>query len=896
MKKDKQIESWKKFFEPQEVEDKWYQFWEEKNLFRADEYSAKPPFSIVIPPPNVTGSLHMGHALNNTLQDILARYKRMDGYNVLWLPGTDHAGIATQNVVEKQLAEEGLDRHKLGREAFIERVWKWKQEYGGQIIKQLKKLGSSCDWSRERFTMDEGLSLAVREVFVRLFREGLIYRGDYIINWCPRCQTALSDLEVEHEQEEGHLYYIKYPLEESKEFLVVATTRPETMLGDTAVAVHPEDRRYMKFIGRKVILPLMNRKIPIIADSYVAQDFGTGALKVTPAHDANDFEIGRRHGLEVIRVIDEAGRMNENAGRYAGQSRFQCRKDVVRDLKNLNLMKKIEPFLHNVGHCYRCKTIIEPTVSKQWFVRTRPLAEPAIEAVKKGETRIIPAIWENTYFEWMYNIRDWCISRQIWWGHRIPAWYCRGCGEINVSTVEVKNCAFCGSSLLEQEQDVLDTWFSSALWPFSTLGWPQKTRDLEVFYPTSVLVTGFDILFFWVARMMMMGIKFMGQVPFRDVYIHALVRDAEGQKMSKSRGNVVDPLVVIEKFGTDAFRFTLAAFAAQGRDIRLSEERLAGYRNFANKIWNASRFTLANLQDYDHHGEEAEVKGQMSLADRWIISRVNRAIKEVRQSLDSYKFNEAASAIYQFLWHEFCDWYIELVKPILNQKNNADQRWLAQYTLCRVLDISLRLLHPFMPFITEEIWQKLPGNEGSIMVAEFPRVREEEIQSSVEAEMELIMEIISSIRNLRSELNIAPSRKVEVILDVPDQQVLNNLQQNQIYLENLALANKIIWQSRGEKPKASATAIIGPVELFLPLQGLIQLDEEERRIKKEITKIEEELARANLKLHNEEFLQKARPEAVLKEKEKARLLTEKITKLQQGLERVQAWMKEISPT
>lgn len=893
MKKEKQIESWKKVFEPQEVEDKWYHFWEGKNLFRADEYSPKPPFSIVIPPPNVTGSLHMGHALNNTLQDILARYKRMDGYNVLWLPGTDHAGIATQNVVEKQLAEEGTDRHKLGREAFIERVWKWKQEYGGQIIKQLKKLGSSCDWSRERFTMDEGLSLAVREVFVRLFREGLIYRGDYIINWCPRCQTALSDLEVEHEQEEGHLYYIKYPLEDAKEFLVVATTRPETMLGDTAVAVHPEDRRYMKFIGRKVILPLMNRKIPIIADSYVAQDFGTGALKVTPAHDANDFEIGRRHGLEVVRVIDDAGRMNENAGRYAGQSRFQCRKEVVKDLKNLNLMKKIEPFLHNVGHCYRCKTIIEPTVSKQWFVRTKPLAEPAIEAVKKGETRIIPAIWENTYFEWMYNIRDWCISRQIWWGHRIPAWYCQSCGEINVSTTEVRKCAFCGSNQLEQEQDVLDTWFSSALWPFSTLGWPQRTRDLEVFYPTSVLVTGFDILFFWVARMMMMGLKFMGQVPFRDVYIHALVRDAEGQKMSKSKGNVVDPLVVIEKFGTDAFRFTLAAFAAQGRDIRLSEERLAGYRNFANKIWNASRFTLTNLQDYDHGQKVAEAKGQLSLADQWILSRLNRTIKEVRQSLDNYKFNEAASAIYQFLWHEFCDWYIELVKPVLNQKNNADQRWLAQHTLRRVLDVSLRLLHPFMPFITEEIWQHLPGNEGSIMIAEFPRVQEEEIQSAVEAEMELIMEIISSIRNLRSELNIAPSRKVEVILDVHDQQVLNNLQQNQIYMENLALANKITWQSSGGKPKASATAVIGPVEVFLPLQGLIHLDEEEKRIKKEIGKIEEELARANLKLHNEEFLQKARPEAVFKEKEKARLLTEKITKLQEGLARVQAWMKEI---
>lgn len=893
MKQEKKLANWKKVYEPQQVEDKWYRFWEEQNLFRADEYSSKPPFSIVIPPPNVTGSLHMGHALNNTLQDILARYKRMDGYNVLWLPGTDHAGIATQNVVEKQLAEEGTDRHKLGREAFIERVWKWKQEYGGQIIKQLKKLGSSCDWSRERFTMDEGLSLAVREVFVRLFREGLIYRGDYIINWCPRCQTALSDLEVEHEQEQGNLYYIKYPLDDAKEFLVVATTRPETMLGDTAVAVHPEDKRYMKFIGRKVILPLMNRKIPIIADSYVTQEFGTGALKVTPAHDANDFEIGRRHRLEIIKVIDEAGKMNEQAGRYAGQSRSQCRKEVLKDLKNLNLLKKIEPFLHNVGHCYRCKTIIEPTLSKQWFVRTKPLAEPAIEAVKKGETRIIPGIWENTYFEWMFNIRDWCISRQIWWGHRIPAWYCQDCGEINVSSEEPERCALCGSNHLEQEQDVLDTWFSSALWPFSTLGWPQKTKDLEVFYPTSVLVTGFDILFFWVARMMMMGLKFMGQVPFRHVYIHALVRDAEGQKMSKSKGNVVDPLVVIEKYGTDAFRFTLAAFAAQGRDIRLSEERLAGYRNFANKIWNASRFTLSNLQDYDDQRQPCAGENQMTLADRWILSRVNRTIKEVRQSLDNYKFNEAASAIYQFLWHEFCDWYIELVKPVLNQEKNPDQRWWAQHTLREVFDIALRLLHPFMPFITEEIWQYLPGTKGSIMVADFPQFSEEQIQEKVEKEMEMIKQVIGAIRNLRSEMNIPPAKKVEVVLDTPSIEVLPTLAENQIYIENLALAGKITLQSGGEKPKASATAVIGAVEIFLPLRGLIKLDEEEKRINKEIAKLEEELARTNLKLHNEEFLQKARPEAVLKEKEKGQVLMEKMAKLKEGLARVQAWMKEV---
>jgi len=891
VKKEQEIKTWEKVYNPQKVEEKWYQFWEDKSLFRADEGSVRPPFSIVIPPPNVTGSLHMGHALNNTLQDVLARYKRMDGFNVLWLPGTDHAGIATQNVVEKQLAEEGTNRHKLGREAFVERVWKWKIEFGGQIIKQLKKLGSSCDWSRERFTMDEGLSLAVKEVFVRLYREGLIYRGDYIINWCPRCQTALSDLEVEHEQEQGHLYYIKYPLEDSKEYLVVATTRPETMLGDTGVAVHPEDKRYMKFIGENVILPLMNRKIPVIADGYVTQEFGTGALKVTPAHDANDFEIGRRHGLEVIRVIDDAGKMNTQAGRYAGQQRFQCRKEVVKDLKDLNLLKKIENFLHNVGHCYRCKTVIEPMVSKQWFVRAETLARPAIEAVQKRATGIIPPVWESTYFEWMNNIRDWCISRQIWWGHRIPAWYCSDCGEVTVSVQPIDQCAACASSRVEQEQDVLDTWFSSALWPFSTLGWPEKTKDLKIFYPTSVLVTGFDILFFWVARMMMMGIKFMGDVPFKDVYIHALVRDADGQKMSKSRGNVVDPLVVIEKFGTDAFRFTLSAFAAQGRDVRLSEERLAGYRNFANKIWNASRFTLSNLQGYNPHQAPGQV--DLTLADRWILSRVNRTIGEVRQGLDSYKFNEAASAIYQFLWHEFCDWYIELIKPVLYQENDPEPKWVAQNTLVRVLDIALRILHPFMPFITEEIWQLLPGNEGSIMVAEFPKVQEGEVQPETEAEMELVMGVIGAIRNLRSELNVPPSKTVEVILHSGKEDDLNPLRINRVYIESLAHTGEISLQSAGEKPKTAATAIVGDIEVFLPLKGLINLDDEERRIIKEISKVEEEMTRTNLKLHNEEFLRKARLEAVEKEKEKARGLAEKGAKLQEGLERVQGWKKGI---
>jgi valyl-tRNA synthetase len=832
----------------------------------------------------------MGHALNNTLQDVLSRYKRMDGFNVLWLPGTDHAGIATQNVVEKQLAEEGTDRHRLGREAFIQRVWKWKEQFGGHIIKQLKKLGSSCDWSRERFTMDEGLSQAVREVFVRLYREGLIYRGDYIINWCPRCQTALSDLEVEHQDEQGHLYYIQYPLDGSQTFLTVATTRPETMLGDTALAVNPQDDRYKASIGKTAVLPLMDRRIPVIGDGYVALDFGTGVLKVTPGHDPYDFEIGRRHGLDIIKVIDEAGNMSAEAGKYAGLGRFEAREKVVKDLKNLGLLQKIEPFPHSVGHCYRCKVTIEPLVSKQWFVKVKPLAERAVAAVVEGRTRIIPPVWESTYFEWMNNIRDWCISRQIWWGHRIPAWFCGKCNEVIVSTEAVDRCPACGPGSLRQETDVLDTWFSSALWPFSTLGWPKKTKDLQVFYPTAVLVTGFDILFFWVARMMMMGLKFMGDVPFREVYIHALVRDAEGQKMSKSRGNVIDPLEVIEKFGTDSFRFTLAAFAAQGRDIRLSEERIAGYRNFANKIWNASRFTLTNLDGYDP--ENPPGRTELTFADQWILSRVNRVVGEVRAGLDSYKFNEAASAVYQFLWHEFCDWYIELSKPALHQDQDPSRKWLTQNVLARVLDTSLRLLHPFMPFITEEIWQNLPGNHGSIMVAEFPRVQEKELSPREEAQMELIMKVIGAIRNLRSEMEIPPGRKIEAILYCPKKETLDVLEENRLYVENLGRTERLDLQSGGQRPKASATAIVDEVEVYLPLKGLIDLDEEERRVQKELTKVLEDLSRTQRKLENMDFVNRAKPEAVEKEKEKARAMAAKAAKLRESLERVRGWRKE----
>ncbi|MFH1625434.1 MAG: valine--tRNA ligase, partial [Pseudomonadota bacterium] len=718
------VKELEKGYDPAKVEDKWSARWIENGYFEADANDSRKAFSIVIPPPNVTGSLHMGHALNNTLQDILVRFKRMDGFNVLWMPGTDHAGIATQNVVERELAQKGINRHSFGREKFIEEIWKWREEFGGIIINQLKKLGASCDWSRERFTMDEGLSKAVREVFVRLYQENMIYRSDYIINWCPRCQTALSDLEVEHEETKGYLYYLKYPLYNSKKSIVVATTRPETMLGDTAVAVNPSDERYKRLIGKEAILPVIGRRIPIVADEFVDKDFGTGAVKVTPAHDLNDFEIGLRHGLEVVTIMDAASRMNDNAGPYGGLDRFKCRKEIIEEFQKNGTLKKKEVYSHKIGHCYRCKTIIEPALSKQWFVKVKPLAEPAIEAVQDGRIRIIPKSWEKTYFEWMNNIKDWCISRQIWWGHRIPAWYCHDCGEIIVSREDPTHCSKCQSSNIRQDTDVLDTWFSSALWPFSTMGWPEHTKELEVFYPTSVLVTGFDILFFWVARMIMMGIKFMGDVPFHDVYIHALVRDIEGKKMSKSKGNVIDPLVIIEKYGADAFRFTLAAFAAQGRDIKLSEERISGYRNFANKIWNASRFSVMNLEGY-HQDLVDKDSIEYSLCDRWVVSRLNRTIDQVNDALENYKFNEAAHFLYQFVWHEFCDWYIELMKPNLSQTGDPRLRLSSQHVLLDVLNTVLRLLHPFMPFITEEIWHMLPNNGGSIAVNRYPKSQSE---------------------------------------------------------------------------------------------------------------------------------------------------------------------------
>ena len=868
-----------KTYNPKEVEEKWYQYWEENDLFKANTRSSKSPFSIVIPPPNVTGSLHMGHALNNTLQDILCRYKRMKGYNVLWQPGTDHAGIATQNVVEKDLASKKTDRHQIGRERFVELVWEWREKYGGIIINQLKRLGSSCDWSRERFTMDEGLSKAVREVFVSLYEENLIYQGDYIINWCPRCHTALADLEVEHEDIDSFLYYIRYLFENQEGYLTVATTRPETLLGDTAVAVNPEDERYKNLSGSNVLLPVLNKPIPVILDKYVDKEFGTGALKITPAHDLNDFEIGNAHQLERIKVIDENGRMNELAGPYQGMDRFECREKILDDLKNSGLLEKIEPYRNAIGHCYRCKTMIEPLLSKQWFVRAAPLAKKAIAAVRDGKTRIVPTNWERVYFEWMNNIKDWCISRQIWWGHRIPAWYCQECGEVIVSKDEPKVCLRCKSKNLQQETDVLDTWFSSALWPFSTLGWPDSTDELKTFYPTSVLVTGFDILFFWVARMMMLGLHFIGDVPFRDVYIHALVKDEQGQKMSKSKGNIIDPLEILDSFGTDSFRFTLTVLAAQGRDIRLSQERIAGYRNFINKIWNAARFSLMNLKDCKPPSIDT---GNLTLADRWIMSRIGKVAEDISSYIDNYRFNDAASICYQFVWHEFCDWYLEMVKLELYSKEQK-RREVAQSAMQILLSGVLRLLHPFVPFITEEIWQRLPHTKGSIMVAQFPQRTEFIYDEESIKEMDLLKEVITGIRNIRGEMNIPPKKDVKIVIDVKGSKEKEILKSNFPYITSLAKVESMDMVSGTGKPDSSATYVFGDIQVHVLLKGLINYDDERKRIFKRIEKIEKEMGISKKKIANRDFLDQAPPHIVENVKEKVQLMSIKLEKLNQNL-------------
>ena len=849
-----------KSYEHNEYEKKWYDFWEKNNFFKANHDASGEPFCIVIPPPNVTGTLHIGHALNNTLQDIVIRYKKMRGFNVLWQPGTDHAGIATQNVVEKNLASKGENRHDIGREKFIEIVWEWKKQYGGYIVNQLKRLGCACDWSRERFTMDEGLSRAVKEVFVSLYKDGLIYRGDYIINWCPRCMTAIADIEVEYEAKNGFLYHIRYPLESEDNYIVIATTRPETLLGDTAVAVNPEDERYIHLKGKKIILPIVNRIIPVIFDKYVEMAFGTGALKVTPAHDLNDFGIGETHGLERIKVIDENGSMNEYAGPYAGMDRFDCREKIVRDLEEKGFLEKKEPYNNSTGHCYRCNTMIEPLLSKQWFVKTAPLAEKAVKAVKDSRTCIIPQQWENVYYDWMNNIRDWCISRQIWWGHRIPAWYCDKCGQIMVSIEAPEKCN-CGCASLRQEEDVLDTWFSSALWPFSTLGWPDKTPELQVYYPNALLITGFDILFFWVARMMMMGIYFMGDVPFKEVYIHALVRDAQGQKMSKSKGNVIDPLETIDKFGTDAFRFTLAALAVQGRDVKLSEERIQGYRHFVNKIWNAARFVLMNV---DENFKLIPIEQRpLTTTDKWILTRMGQVSADVAKAIEEYRFNDAATYAYKFVWHEFCDWYVEIAK-LAFYGNDTHIKQSAISVAIDVLSGSLRLIHPFMPFITEEIWHKLPEHEGSIMTSLFPcQEKWPEYTNSIE-KMELLMGIISGIRNIRGEMNIPPSKKVKIVIDVPVTGDIEFLKNEIEHIKVFTKADDIIIGVGLEKPRGSATSVFNNIQSYVCLKGLLDFEEERKRLQKELQKAEKELITVDKKLSNPDFIKKA-PEEVIEE-------------------------------
>jgi valyl-tRNA synthetase len=875
-----------KGYEFSEVEEKWLKRWSEEDCFAAQMEDGKPSFSIVIPPPNVTGVLHVGHALNNTMQDVLTRYHRMCGDNTLWVPGTDHAGIATQNVVERQLATEGKGRHDLGREAFIDKVWAWREEKGGTIINQLKKLGCSCDWERERFTMDEGLSAAVRETFVRLYKEGLIYKGDYIVNWCPRCHTALSDDEVEHEDTRGKLYHLRYPFADGSGHLVVATTRPETMLGDTGVAVHPEDERYSHLGDVGIKLPLTNRVVPVVFDHHVQREFGTGALKVTPSHDRDDYEIGQRHSLKLLKVMDDHGVMNDAAGIYAGLDRFECRKKILEDLDHQGFLEKIEDYDHAVGQCYRCKTVIEPTTSLQWFVSVKPLAAKAVAAVREGRINIYPKTWYNTFYSWMDNIRDWCISRQIWWGHRIPAWACSDCGEIIVEITDPESCPACGSTQLTQETDVLDTWFSSALWPFSTMGWPEDTRELKTFYPTSVLITSFDILFFWVARMMMMGLHIMDEVPFKDVYLHALVRDKHGKKMSKSTGNVIDPLVVMGQYGTDAMRFTLTAFAAQGREIKLDEERIEGYRYFINKIWNAARFALMHVSECDGSVKEVvKEPAKLPLVHQWILSRTAVTIEEVRKGLDEYHFNDAASANYQFIWHEFCDWYLEWIKADLFGSDEAAKNQ-AKGVLLEVLETLLKLIHPITPFVTEEVWSVLPGKRTTLMNSSFPELRDDWKNSRAEENMELLMGIISGIRNIRSESEVHPSAKIDAYVVCTDTEKADLISSFSHAVTDMTRLNGFHVLQESDKPDDAATYIYNDIEIYVPLKGLVDVESEREKLSRERTKVEAKLKQVNGKLSNQKFLSNAPETVVNKEKEKKQSLDAKLLKIAEADERL----------
>jgi len=860
------IDNMAKIYNPKQIEDRLYNKWVSEGYFHAVIDRNKKSFTIVIPPPNITGQLHMGHALDNTLQDVLIRWKRMQGFCALWLPGTDHASIATEARIVESMAEEGLTKADIGREKFLEKAWEWKKVYGGRIVEQLKKLGSSCDWERERFTMDDGLSDAVKEVFIRLYEKGLIYRGEKIINWCPGCGTSISDAEVEYEEKNGHLWYIRYPIKDSEDYVTVATTRPETMLGDTAVAVNPKDERYFHLKGKKVVLPLMNREIPVIADEFVQMDFGTGIVKITPAHDPNDFEAGLRHDLMQIRVIDDNALMNENAGRYAGMDRYEAREQIIKDLEESGLLERIENHRHNVGTCYRCKNVIEPLVSRQWFVKMKPLAESAIEAVKKRKVIFIPERFSKTYFNWMENIQDWCISRQLWWGHRIPAYYCNNCGETIISRDKPERCSKCGSTDIRQDEDTLDTWFSSALWPFSTLGWPEETADLAFFYPTSVLVTAYDIIFFWVARMILSGLEHMGKEPFKYVFIHGIIRDNEGKKMSKSLGNGIDPLEVIEEYGTDALRFALTTGNSPGNDLRFSPERIEAGRNFTNKIWNASRFVLMNFDENINFSKVSEEN--FTVADKWMLCKINRLSAEVTENLDKFEIGISLHKIYEFIWEKFCDWYIELVKPRLYDKESK-ARLEAQYVLNYTLGSAMKLIHPFMPFITEEIYSHLINDDKSIMISKWPEYRDDYNFIQEEAEMETVIDAVRSIRNIRAEMNVTPSRKSRVIFVTDNRDTVRIISLNKRVFETLAGASDIIIQRNDTGiPSNSVTAVLPDIKIFVPLDELIDIEKETERLEKEKHKLQEELDRVNGKLDNINFVSKAPIEVVETEREK----------------------------
>lgn len=867
-----------KTYNPKDVEDRLYQGWVEKGYFTPEIDENKKPFTIVIPPPNVTGQLHMGHALDETLQDILIRYKRMAGFATLWVPGTDHAGIATQIKVEEYLRkEEGLTRYDLGREKFTERVWDWKKLYGDRIINQLKKLGSSCDWTRERFTMDETLSKAVKKVFVSLYEKGLIYQGNRIINWCPSCTTALSDAEVEYSEQAGHFWHIKYPVKDSDEFVIIATTRPETLLGDTAVAVHPKDERYTHLVGQTLVLPLVGREIPIVADDYVDKEFGTGAVKITPAHDPNDFEVGLRHNLECIKVMNDDATINRFGGKYEGMDRYEARKQIVADLDTAGLLLKIEDHAHNVGGCYRCGTTVEPITSKQWFVKMAPLAKEALRVVEDGTIKFSPERLTKTYTNWMENVHDWCISRQLWWGHRIPAFYCDDCGETTVTEDDITICPKC-SGKVHQDEDVLDTWFSSALWPFSTLGWPEETEDFKYFFPTDVLVTGYDIIFFWVARMIFSSLEHTGKAPFHHVLFHGLVRDAQGRKMSKSLGNGIDPLEVIEQYGADALRFTLATGNSPGNDMRFSTERVEASRNFANKIWNASRFVLMNL---DIDALTLPESSQLTLEDKWILDKYNRLVREVTENLEKFELGIAVSKLYDFIWDEYCDWYIELVKPRLYD-DACPTRLAAQQTLAYVLSNTLKLLHPFMPFITEEIWQQLPHEGESIVISQWPSYNEALCYPNDTADMELIKAALKAIRNQRSEMNIPPSKRAKVIIVTAKQDVFA---QGTAFFEKLAGASEVVLADNTDSvPKNAVSCVVEAAQLFMPLDDLVDREKELARLTKEKENLENEIKRVEGKLSNVGFTSKA-PEKVVEEERR------KGEKYKQMLEKVLESMK-----